>query len=46
MRPLTFILALLIAGFFVFDHYVLHLDAFVFLVKKLVDLVNNMAIWR
>lgn len=43
---LTIILALLIAGFFALDHYVLHLNAFVFLAKKLIDLMNYMAIWR
>ncbi len=43
---LTIILALLIAGFFVLDHYVLHLNAFVFLAKKGIDLINYVAIWR
>ncbi|MEJ6508943.1 MAG: hypothetical protein QNK87_10520 [Octadecabacter sp.] len=43
---LTLILAILIGGFFVLDHYVLHLNAFVFLAKKLIELMNYMAIWR
>ena len=43
---LTLILAVLIGGFFVLDHYVLHLNAFVFLAKKLIELMNYMSIWR
>lgn len=43
---LTLILAALIAGFFVLDAYVLHINAFVFLGKKLVELITYLAIWR
>jgi len=43
---LSLILALLIVGFFVLDHYVLHLDAGVFLAKKGIELINYIAIWR
>ena len=43
---LTLILAVLIGGLFVLDHYVLHLNAFVFLAQKLIELMNYMAIWR
>jgi len=43
---LALILACLIVGFFVLDHYVLHLNAFVFLAKKMIDLMNYVAIWR
>ncbi|MDB2369130.1 hypothetical protein N9V68_00895 [Octadecabacter sp.] len=43
---LTIILAALIAGFFVLDAYVLHLNAFVFLAKKGVVLINYIAFWR
>jgi hypothetical protein len=39
-------LALLIAGFFVLDHFVLQMNAGVFLGKKLIELVNYLAIWR
>jgi len=43
---LTIILALLIAAFFALDHYVLHMNAFVFLAKKMIELMNYIAIWR
>lgn len=43
---LAIIIALLIAGFFVLDHYVLHLNAGVFLAKKGIELINYIAIWR
>lgn len=43
---LALILAALIVGFFVLDHYVLGLNAFVFLGKKMVELINYLAIWR
>ena len=43
---LAIIIALLIAGFFVSDHYVLGLNAFVFLAKKMIELMNYVAIWR
>ncbi|MBU2993474.1 hypothetical protein Q4555_00210 [Octadecabacter sp. 1_MG-2023] len=43
---LSIILILLIVGFFVLDHYVLHLDAGVFLAKKGIELINYLAIWR
>jgi hypothetical protein len=43
---LAFILFLLIAAFFVLDHYVLHLNAGVFLFQKMIKLMSWMAIWR
>ena len=43
---LSLIIVALIAGFFVLDHYVLHLNAFVFLAKKMIELMNYIAIWR
>jgi len=43
---LAFILLLLIAAFFVLDHYVLQMNAAVFLGKKAIELMNYMAIWR
>lgn len=43
---LAIFLALMIAAFFVLDHYVLHLDAGVFLAKKGLALINDLAIWR
>lgn len=39
-------LFILIVGFFVLDHFVLHLDAATFLMRELVDLINAMAFWR
>ena len=43
---LAIIFAILIAGFFMLDHYVLHLNAGIFLAKKGVDLINYIAFWR
>lgn len=43
---IALILALLIAGFFVLDHYVLHLDAAVILAKKGIELIGIIAFWR
>lgn len=43
---LTIILALLIVGFFVLDQFVLQMNAFVFLGKKMIELMNYLAIWR
>ena len=43
---LSLIIVALIAAFFVLDHYVLHLNAFVFLAKKMIELMNYIAIWR
>lgn len=43
---LAFIVMFLIVGFFVLDHYVLHLNAFIFLAKKGVDLMQAIAFWR
>lgn len=39
-------LALLIIGFFVLDHYVLGLDAGVFLARKFMELIEYLAFWR
>ena len=43
---LALILAGLIAGFFALDAYVLHWGAGVFLLKRLLDLISYIAIWR
>jgi len=43
---IAFILFAVIAAFFVFDHYVLHLNAVVFLGRKIISLMSWMAIWR
>lgn len=43
---LAFILLGLILAFFVLDYFVLHLDAPVFLARKLVALVEWLAFWR
>jgi len=43
---IAIILFLCIVAFFVLDHYVLHLNAGVFLGKKIVNLMSWMAIWR
>ncbi len=42
----AFILFALIAAFFVLDTYVLNLNAGVFLGKKILNLMNWIAIWR
>jgi hypothetical protein len=39
-------LGLLIVGFFALDHFVLHWDAPVFLMRKLVALIEYLAFWR
>ncbi len=39
-------LVVLIAGFFLADHFWLHLDAPVFLGRKFVDFVEYLAFWR
>jgi hypothetical protein len=43
---LAVILALLVIGFFVLDHFVLHWGAPLFLARKLADLTSWMAFWR
>jgi len=43
---LAFIIAALIIGFFALDHYVLHLNAGLFLGKKGLELIEYMAFWR
>jgi len=43
---LALIIMACIIGFFVLDHYVLGLEAGVFLAKKGIDLINYLAIWR
>lgn len=35
-----------IAAFFVLDHYLLHLDAPLFLARKGMDLIEWLAFWR
>jgi len=44
--PLAFWIFLIIAAFFVLDHYVWQTDALVFLGKRGIDLINYLAIWR
>ncbi|SLN12152.1 hypothetical protein [Pseudooctadecabacter jejudonensis] len=44
-RLAIFLMAAII-GFFVLDHYVLHLDALVFLSRKGIDLIQTIAFWR
>lgn len=39
-------LALLIVGFFVLDHFVLQMNTGVFLGKRMIGLINQMAVWR
>ncbi|WP_375281412.1 hypothetical protein [Pseudooctadecabacter sp.] len=43
---LAFLLMALIVGFFVLDHYVLHLNAFIFISKKGLELISAVAFWR
>lgn len=39
-------LVIVIAGFFALDHFHLHLDAGVFLLRKMIALIQFMAFWR
>mgnify|MGYP000432989227 CR=1 FL=1 len=39
-------LAILIVGFFVLDHFVLHLDAVSFVLRHLITLIGMVAFWR
>ena len=39
-------LAIFIVGFFVLDHFVWHLDALTFVMRKIVSMTNAMAFWR
>ena len=39
-------IVLALAGFFALDHYVLHIDAAVFLGRKGLDLLGYVAFWR
>jgi len=43
---LAIIIALCVIGFFVLDHFVLGLDAGVFLIRKGLELITWMAFWR
>ena len=45
-NTLAFTLVIIIVGFFALDHFVLQLDAARFLFRKLIDLIQWMAIWR
>jgi hypothetical protein len=38
--------AAFIALFFVLDHYLLHMNTGLFLGKKMIELINFLAIWR
>lgn len=39
-------LAVLIVGFLVLDHFVLHLDAITFIMRKLLEAIRFLAVWR
>lgn len=39
-------LGLIIVGFLVLDHFVLHLDAIEVLMRSLLQLISKMAFWR
>ena len=43
---LAIALVLLIAGFFLIDHFLLHLDAPLFLARKGLELLDWLAFWR
>ena len=43
---LALLLMALIVGFFILDHYVLQLNAFIFLSKKGLELIATLAFWR
>jgi hypothetical protein len=39
-------LAILIIGFFVLDHFVLHLDAIAIVLRLLIEMIGKVAFWR
>jgi hypothetical protein len=43
---LAIVLGLLIVGFFVLDAVVLHLDAPIWIMRRLEDMIRQMAFWR
>ncbi len=43
---LAIVLGLLIVGFFILDAVVLHLDAPVWIMRRLAELIQTMAFWR
>ncbi|WP_394177863.1 hypothetical protein [Yoonia maritima] len=45
-NTVAFILAVLIMGFVALDHYVLEWGSVPFLFRKLIDLIDYIAIWR
>ncbi|WP_162617577.1 hypothetical protein [Yoonia maritima] len=45
-NTIAFILAVLITGFVALDHYVLEWGSVPFLFRKLIDLIDYIAIWR
>ena len=45
-NALAISLLIFIAAFFALDHYVLHLDAPIFLARKFYDLLQWVAFWR
>lgn len=45
-NTVTIWLALLILGFFVLDHFVLGLEAGLFLARRGLDLIEYLAFWR
>ncbi len=45
-NTLTIWIVALIAGFFLVDHFILHLGAPLFLARKGMDLIDYLAFWR
>ena len=45
-NTLAIILGLLIAGFFALDHYMFDWGATIFLMRKLMELIEHLAFWR
>lgn len=39
-------LAVVIIGFLILDHFVFHLDAITFVMRKIIALIQKMAFWR
>jgi hypothetical protein len=45
-NALALVLIGLVAGFFLLDHFVLHIDAALFLGRRGLDLIEWLAFWR
>ncbi|MCO4846458.1 MAG: hypothetical protein KC448_00615 [Yoonia sp.] len=39
-------LAIFIVGFFILDHFVLHLDAITLILRLLIEMIAKIAVWR